>query len=111
MIYLELEQWTTTPAMILMGNSGARRFLGRGRTGGRRRLNHLVGGVAGTGAATGAVVGTGDGRSNCRMYWSNLQPVLSTRPGATPGKAALARAYLAHARAVLVLSTVKITAQ
>ena len=68
MIYLELEQWTTTLPMIPTASSGRRLFLGRGRTGGRRRLNHLVGGVAGTGAATGAVVGTGDGRSNCRMY-------------------------------------------
>ena len=66
MIYLELEQWTTTLLMIPMANLGARHHLGRGRTGGRRRLN-LVGGVAGTGAATGAVVGTGDGNLGCRF--------------------------------------------
>ena len=62
MIYLELEQWTTTLLTIPMANLGARHHLGRGRTGGRRRLNHLVGATGA--AATGAVVGTGDGRSN-----------------------------------------------
>ena len=62
MIYLELEQWTTTLLTIPMANLGARHHLGRGRTGARRRLN-LVGGVVGTGAATDVVVGTGDGRS------------------------------------------------
>ena len=65
MIYLELEQWTTTLLMILTGNLGARHHLGRGRTGGRRRLN-LVGGVVGTGAATDVAVGIGDGRSSSK---------------------------------------------
>ena len=60
MIYLELEQWTTTLLTIPMANLGARLFLGRGRTGGRRR--HLIGGATGAAAATGVVVvGTGDG--------------------------------------------------
>ena len=61
MIYLEREQWTTTLLTILTGNSGTPAPSGRGRTGARRRL-HLIVGATGA-AATGAVVGTGDGRS------------------------------------------------
>merc|ERR1711965_282843 len=99
MIYLELEQWTTTLLMIPMANLGARHHLGRGRTGGRRRLNHLVGGVAGTGAATGAVVGTGDGNLGCRLSaWKTRFDQLGTRASPQgPGRAVL-----------VVISTVKI---
>ena len=69
MIYLELEQWTTTLPMIPTASSGRRLFLGRGRTGGRRRLNYLAGA---TGAATIGVVGSGDGSLSSKRMCDSL---------------------------------------